>query len=392
MSRKRKPARLWLRPAEYVADGKLRKQAVWCIKDGERRVSTGLGEADPRAAEEALGLYLASRHAPEQHGPLRASEIPVADVANVYLRDVAPGLTSRMNVAQRMGKLLEFWGEKRLSDINGRSCREYLAWRTAQMVMVKTSAGMKPVRPVKLSSARRELADLRSAVNWHRKEGLCRDVVEVVLPPPPDARDRWLTRSEAAKLLWTAWRWSGKVQWSDENRFTRRHIARFILVGLYTGTRHAAICNAGFVRSPDRGWIDLERGIFHRKAGAAKKTKKRQPAIRLPQRLLAHLERWERLGISKQVVCEYRGKPVKSVKGAFASTVADAGLGPGVTPHVLRHSCATWLMQAGVLAWDAAGYLGMSVQVLEDVYGHHHPDHLSSVARAFDASRRSVEM
>jgi hypothetical protein len=42
----------------------------------------------------------------------------------------------------------------------------------------------------------------------------------------------------------------------------------------------------------------------------------------------------------------------------------------------------TWLMQAGVDRWEAAGFLGMSVEMLDRVYGHHHPDHLRSAARA----------
>jgi hypothetical protein len=46
-----------------------------------------------------------------------------------------------------------------------------------------------------------------------------------------------------------------------------------------------------------------------------------------------------------------------------------------VTPHILRHTCATWLMQGGVNLWDAAGFLGMTVQQLEATYGHHHPDY-----------------
>jgi hypothetical protein len=31
-------------------------------------------------------------------------------------------------------------------------------------------------------------------------------------------------------------------------------------------------------------------------------------------------------------------------------------------------------MQAGVPIWEAAGHLGMTVKILEEVYGHHHPD------------------
>ena len=32
-------------------------------------------------------------------------------------------------------------------------------------------------------------------------------------------------------------------------------------------------------------------------------------------------------------------------------------------------------MQSGVDLWDAAGFLGMTVQQLERSYGHHHPDY-----------------
>jgi integrase len=43
--------------------------------------------------------------------------------------------------------------------------------------------------------------------------------------------------------------------------------------------------------------------------------------------------------------------------------------GADVTPHILRHTCTTWLMQKGVNLWDAAGFLGMTVQQLEQGYG-----------------------
>jgi hypothetical protein len=37
-------------------------------------------------------------------------------------------------------------------------------------------------------------------------------------------------------------------------------------------------------------------------------------------------------------------------------------------------------MRAGVDRWEAAGFLGMSVEMLNRVYGHHHPDHLRTAA------------
>ncbi|HEY5081559.1 MAG TPA: tyrosine-type recombinase/integrase [Bauldia sp.] len=79
------------------------------------------------------------------------------------------------------------------------------------------------------------------------------------------------------------------------------------------------------------------------------------------------------------------------MKTAFASGVRQAGLSGKVTAHTLRHTAATWLMQAGVDVWEAAGFLGMSVQILERVYGHHHPAHLRSAALAIGYRPRRVE-
>jgi len=39
-------------------------------------------------------------------------------------------------------------------------------------------------------------------------------------------------------------------------------------------------------------------------------------------------------------------------------------------------------MQRGVSIWEAAGYLGMSAEILERVYGHHSPFYLKGAATA----------
>jgi integrase len=70
------------------------------------------------------------------------------------------------------------------------------------------------------------------------------------------------------------------------------------------------------------------------------------------------------------------------VRKGFEAAVRAGGLGADVTPHILRHTCATWLMQKGVNLWDAAGFLGMTVQQLEQGYGHHHPDYQEEAVAA----------
>ena len=60
--------------------------------------------------------------------------------------------------------------------------------------------------------------------------------------------------------------------------------------------------------------------------------------------------------------------------------------------HALRteamHGRLTWLMQAGVNIWEAAGYAGMSAEMLERVYGHHSADFQSTAASALSGPRR----
>ena len=113
--------------------------------------------------------------------------------------------------------------------------------------------------------------------------------------------------------------------------------------------------------------------------------KKRQPPVPLPPGLVAHLRRWKRRG--QRFAVEWNREPVKAIEKAFANVVREAGLGAEVTPHVLRHTAATWLMQAGVDIWEAAGFLGMTVEMLSQRYGHHHPAHLERAKNAFGRHR-----
>jgi Phage integrase family len=83
---------------------------------------------------------------------------------------------------------------------------------------------------------------------------------------------------------------------------------------------------------------------------------------------------------ARKYFVEWNGKPVKSVKTAFKTALRLAKVSGQISPHTLRHTAATWLLQNGIDKWEAAGFLGMSVEMLDRVYGHHHPDHLRRAA------------
>jgi integrase len=385
MSRPAKGVRLWLRPEKRNTDGTLRERAVWVIRDGSRKISTGCAAQDAEGAERALGDYLASKYRPNRGRKRHPDQILIADVLMIYLSDVAPHRAREKEIKQRIAALDAWWQDKTLADVNGATCRAYVQHRTSQQwKSAKPEKTGNPPRMVSEAAARRELEDLRAAINHHRREGYCSEIVYVTLPEKPLPRDAWLTRSEAAQLLWAAWRARQVMRDEVTLRAVGKHVARFILVGLYTGTRSQAICTAALTPAVGRGHVDLDAGVFHRLPIGRRQTKKRQPPVAIETRLLAHMRRWRDRGISKTAVVEWNGKPVKKVRNSFAAAVAasslrakvSARLGHSVevTPHILRHTAATWLMQRGVSLWVAAGVLGMTVKQLEETYGHHHPD------------------
>jgi integrase len=161
----------------------------------------------------------------------------------------------------------------------------------------------------------------------------------------------------------------------------RRYLPLFVLLGLYTGQRKGAILS---LRWPQ---IDLEKAYIDFALPGIKRTNKRRPRIPIPAKLLRHLRRARKQGHELGFVINDNGMRVNDIKRSFASACRRAGLS-NVTPHVLRHTCATWLMQSGrVSTWEAAGFLGLSLEMLERVYGHHHPDFLRAAANALSARR-----
>jgi integrase len=370
MPRRSKGIRLWLRPARRDEQGLHR--AAWIILDGKKHIATGCAADQTAAAEDHLASYIAAKYQPARK-ERDIERIDIADVLSIYDEDCGIRQLNRSQLDGRLARLNEFWGDKKLSDVTGETCRQYVKWCGST------------------GGARRDLEDLRAAINHHAKEGFHRGVVRVVLPRKGTPRTRWLTRNEAAKLLWVCWRareiqtvhrGPHKGQKIQTERQPLRHLAKFVLLGLYTGTRASAIASASFEKGYGRSFVDVESGLFYRLAEGKVETKKRQTPVPIPPRLLAHMRRWAAKGTMRGHVVEWSGAPVKSVKTAFNSAVRLAKLDGKITPHTLRHTAATWLMQAGVDKWEAAGFLGMSVEMLDRVYGHHHPDYLRMAARA----------
>jgi hypothetical protein len=205
MPRTAKGARLWLEPEERDHEGRLVRQASWVIRDGTKKIRTGCPRAERQGAEQALAQYIAKKYTVPRDRGRHPSQILVLDVLNIYLIDKAPKHSDPTITKARVLTLAGWWGDKTLADVNGTTCREFVAYRTSQpRRAAKPEVTGNPARMVTAAGARRELEDLRSAINHHRTEGLCSEFVGVALPEKGDPKEDWLTRSEAARLIWAA--------------------------------------------------------------------------------------------------------------------------------------------------------------------------------------------
>jgi integrase len=351
MSR-RKEARLYLRQRKG-------REPKWVILDGGREYPAGDCGSDRKAAEKFfLEEYTPSRYRRDtsQGDP---SKITVAQVMSLYMTECAPHHASPALAGYHSVPLLKFFRGKSLADINGGLCRKYAETRGKE---------------VSQSTVRRELVTLQAAINYWHGESQLAAVPKIIKPAESVAVQRFLTRHEAAKMLWFAYR----------NGY--KHIVRFILIGIYSGTRHATILSLKWYPSDYAGHVDIEGGKLYRRGAKVGQTNKRRPTSRLPDRLMAHLRRWHRMDLSygpQSAIIRWHGKPIAKEKRAWKEVVIGAGLGDDVTPHVLKHTCITWALQNGMELWDISGLSGTSLKTIEGTYGHQDADYQVAAAKAF---------
>ena len=81
----------------------------------------------------------------------------------------------------------------------------------------------------------------------------------------------------------------------------------------------------------------------------------------------------------------FRRRGGRRARGQPEDSVAHSAGGIGhCTKHDLRHTAITWAMQKGADRWHAAGFFGLTVDLLETTYGRHHPDHMQSAVEAIN--------
>lgn len=376
-----KGARIWLEERQG-------REPVYVIRDGKTKRSTGLSASQHEEAEQRLADYIAEKHGPEPY-KAQAAQISIAEILAYYNKTLMKNAERKNTPAVRRGtatrlvhisNLLGFWAEKTLADVRTSICEKYEEHRKAAAPRRGMRAG---ALSVSTGTIRQELKTLgRAIAAWHGESPL--PALPIVWKPDaPKARERYLERQEVAQLLRAA------------RRLKFKHLVRYLLIGIYTGTRDDALRRLRWVRASQDGWIDADRGILYRAGFAEEQSSKRRPPMILPDMLLGHIRRWKqadmKAGLSHVITYakpppvhpgairrakrlqlkERTPQPVGDIHKSWATMVREAGLGREVTPHTLKHTAITWMLWSGKSIWEVAEDTGTSVKTIEEVYGHH---------------------
>lgn len=277
---------------------------------------------------------------------------------------VQPNVIDKASARFSYDKLLPFFGSMAIKDVGPGDVREYVRQRRVGIIG----------RPSKDHTISRELSVLNAAFShdWKEKRLALADKPFIKLPGRSPPRDRWLTYAEAERLIAAA---KDSKDPHTPEKLTPR-IYRFVMLAIETASRKTALLEL------QRKQVDLKHGLIYLNPTGRQQTNKRRPQVAISSRLRPILE---------QTLLHIPDKPEAfvldhdgEIRTAFENAVVRAKLGTrddngncvsDVTPHVLRHTKATWMAQAGVDMFKIANVLGDSVQTVTKTYAHHHPDY-----------------
>jgi len=357
-------------PGPYLSDDRNEfgyYEIRWTERGRSKRKSTG--ESDYRKAQRVFAEFIISL---DQAVNAPKSTITCKMVFDAYLADrtdvMAPG--SQMIT---FGHLAAHFGEMTVSEVERDDIRRYTLLRELGAISFTDAEGrIRGGAKAGEATVRRELGMFATAINhciekksFRAADGTSlltpadRPVIE--LPPAPPPRDRWLTRQEAAALLAAA---REPQLHSGEPADKLPRVYRYIAMMLYTASRKEPVISLTWDR------ILLEQGLINFQQPGRRLTKKRRGWVPIAAELMPILRR----AYAERTTEFFLDKPTQPFH-SFRAAVKRAGLAD-VSPHVCRHSWATWAAQDGVPLFEIAGVLHDSMATVERHYAHHTPQHL----------------
>lgn len=271
----------------------------------------------------------------------------VKEIINGYSADRKPKIRSPETLESCCNNINRFLGHILHDDLSRQDIEAY-----AENLL---SAGKSA------STISRNLSVLRSAIFWAEREKWVVNGFKFRMPVSKGPRrERWITKEEARTLL---------------NACKKRgmHLYTFTLLALSTAARKSAIT--------DLKWdaVDFKRKLIDFSAIAGGKNKRRS-VVPMNDELFEHMKIMRNFSVSDHVI-EYAGKQVTTIYKVFKRAANDAGV-KDVSPHIMRHTAATWMIMDGVPLREIARFLGDTEEMVEKVYGKHSPQYLQRASKA----------
>lgn len=346
--------RYWLRlfpwsPCWYIC---------WSENGRDRRRSTG--ETDRAKADLVLAAFQLEQAAAA--GRPATKELTIATLLDRYCTghtDHLPG-SQQARIAEK--HITGYFGLSGLDALTPLALSKYAESRQATRPKGVKPEKWKP-RRASNETINREFSVLKAALNLARRQGLIESIPAIPTLPSADARQRWLTRAEAARLLWAS-------------RAGPPYLKLFIRIAIYTGARREAILGLTWQQ------IDLHNRRIDFALPGRKRTNKRRAVVPIAGALLRALEK---------AYSERKGQTlfqVANVRGSLSRAGTRAKLGH-ISANVLRHTTATWIMMSGGSLWDGMKMLGHSKPATFLRYAKNDPDYLRDITwRALRGTRK----
>ncbi|HTT07404.1 MAG TPA: site-specific integrase [Gammaproteobacteria bacterium] len=157
-----------------------------------------------------------------------------------------------------------------------------------------------------------------------------------------------------------------------------KHLSDFIRLALNTGCRRGELLKLEWSR------VDLKRNLIHLDGSHTKTGRRRSvPLNSMALEVLSSRARFREKYCPDNpwVFAHKDGKRIQSVKKSFASACRKAGI-TNFRVHDLRHTCAAWLVSAGVPLPEVRDLLGHSTVRMTERYAHLAPENVrAAVAR-----------
>lgn len=313
----------------------------WFENGHSRRCSTRARSRD--AAEAFLAAFRLAQHERPTFDPTLAAILD-------WYADTRGKELARLDSAElAIRHLKAFFGSTLVADVSIEVQEQYHAHRRGQGVGDET--------------VRRELSVLSAAAGRAVKRKKLSAAPPMHSIPKAPARERWLTRNEAAKLLRSM---------RSERR--ARHLVLFTRLALYTGARSGAVLDLTWDR------VDLERGMIWYPLPGRQQATKRRAVVPVEANVLRALKAAHRRRVGDYVI-QWRGEKCDRIVRAFVRHAKACGF-VGVTPHTLRHTFATWAAMKGVPLFLIGSAIGQSQVATTARYAKFQPDALREVTRA----------